>query len=58
MWNVTGSPAISLPLHQTPDGLPVGVMLAAAPGREDLLLSLAAEVEEAAPWAGRTPPRW
>ena len=34
MWNVTGSPAISLPTHWTPDGLPVGVMLAAAPGDE------------------------
>ena len=58
MWNVTGSPAVSLPLHQTPSGLPVGVMLAAAPGREDLLLALASQVEEAAPWAGRTPPCW
>ena len=58
MWNVTGSPAISLPLHVTRDGLPVGVMLAAAPGREDLLLSLAARVEEAAPWADRHPPLW
>jgi amidase len=58
MWNVTGSTAISLPLHQTPDGLPVGVMLAAAPGREDLLLSLAAQVEAAAPWLDRKPPCW
>jgi amidase len=58
MWNVTGSPAISLPLHQTPDGLPVGVMLAAAPGREDLLLSLAAQVEAATPWLERKPPCW
>jgi amidase len=58
MWNVTGSPAISLPLHWTPDGLPVGVMLAAAPAREDLLLALAAQVEEAAPWHDRRPPLW
>jgi amidase len=58
MWNVTGSTAISLPLHQTPDGLPVGVMLAAAPGREDLLLSLAAQVEAAVPWLERKPPCW
>ncbi len=58
MWNVTGSPAISLPLSQTEANLPVGVMLAAAPGREDLLLSLAAQVEEAAPWIDRHPPCW
>ncbi|MCW2753142.1 MAG: amidase, partial [Marmoricola sp.] len=58
MWNVTGSPAISLPLGQTASGLPVGVMLAAAPGREDLVLSLSAQVEEAAPWMDRHPPCW
>ncbi len=58
MWNVTGSPAISLPTHQTPDGLPVGVMLATAPGDEATLLSLAAQVEEAEPWRDRTPPCW
>ncbi|MCX6397622.1 MAG: amidase [Propionibacteriales bacterium] len=58
MWNVTGSPAISLPTHHTPDGLPVGVMLAAAPGAEGLLLSLAAQVEQAAPWRDRRPPVW
>ncbi|MCW2786427.1 MAG: Amidase [Marmoricola sp.] len=58
MWNVTGSPAISLPLRQTSEGLPVGVMLAAAPGREDLLLGLAAQIESAAPWIDRHPPCW
>jgi amidase len=58
MWNVTGSTAVSLPLHQTEEGLPVGVMLAAAPGAEALLLALAAQVEEAAPWVGRHPPCW
>ncbi len=57
-WNVTGMPAISLPLHWTEDGLPVGVMLAARPAEDELLLSLAAQVEAAAPWAGRTPPGW
>jgi amidase len=58
MWNVTGSTAVSLPLHQTAAGLPVGVMLAAAPGAEALLLSLAAQVEAAAPWNDRHPPCW
>jgi len=58
MWNVTGSPAISLPTHQTADGLPVGVMLATAPGAEAALLALAAQVEESAPWLDRTPPCW
>ena len=38
-WNVTGMPAVSLPLHWTGDGLPVGVMLAARPAEEELLLS-------------------
>jgi amidase len=57
-WNVTGMPAVSLPLHHTPEGLPVGVMLAARPAEEDLLLALATQVEAAAPWADRRPPRW
>ena len=57
-WNLTGMPAVSLPLHRTGAGLPVGVMLAARPGEEQLLLGLSAQVEEAAPWAGRTPPLW
>ncbi len=57
-WNVTGMPAVSLPLHWTPDGLPVGVMLAARPAEEPLLLSLAAQVEQAAPWHDRRPPGW
>ena len=51
-------PAVSLPLHWTPSGLPVGVMLAARPAEEELLLSLAAQVEAAAPWHDRRPPGW
>ena len=58
MWNVTGSPAISLPTHWTPEGLPVGVMLAAAPGDEARLLALSAQVEAAGPWLERTPSCW
>ena len=57
-----GMPAASLPLHWTESAegttLPVGVMLAARPAEEELLLSLCAQVEEAAPWADRKPPGW
>ena len=62
-WNVTGMPAVSLPLHWTDDGLPVGVMLAARPAEEELLLSVAAQVEQAqvdagTAWVDRRPPGW
>ncbi|RLV51126.1 amidase [Nocardioides mangrovicus] len=54
-WNITGMPAVSLPLHQSDDGLPVGVMLAGRPGEDAALFSLAAQVEAARPWADRRP---
>ncbi|MDH2414131.1 amidase [Nocardioides sp. CER19] len=57
-WNVTGMPAVSLPLHWTPSGLPVGVMLAARPAEDELLFSLAAQVEEAVGGFTRRPPGW
>jgi amidase len=53
-FNITGQPAISLPLAWH-DGLPIGVQLVAAPGREDVLLRVAAQLESASPWADRHP---
>jgi amidase len=48
--NATGQPAISLPLHKNKNGLPIGMQLVGAPFREDLLLQLASQIEEARPW--------
>ncbi len=56
MFNTTGQPAITLPLHRTAEGLPVGAQLVAAYGREDLLLAVAAQLEQAYPWAEDWPP--
>ncbi|MFT7772656.1 amidase [Roseateles sp.] len=54
--NLTGTPALSLPLHWTADGLPLGVQFNAAPGEDGLLLQLATELEAAQPWFDRIPP--
>lgn len=54
--NVTGLPAISLPLYHADDGLPLGVQLIGPPAREELLLALAHQLEQAAPWIDRRPP--
>ncbi|MDE0135668.1 MAG: amidase [Acidimicrobiaceae bacterium] len=59
-FNVSGQPAISVPLGtpdgMSPEGLPIGIQLVAAPGREDVLLRVAAQMEQAAPWSQRRPP--
>ncbi len=54
--NVSGLPAVSLPLHWSEDGLPVGVQLVAGPWQDGPLLALAAQLEQAHPWAERRPP--
>ena len=58
MANLTGQPAISLPLHQSEEGLPIGVMLVGRPGAEATLLALAAQLEQAQPWRERRPEIW
>jgi len=55
-FNLSGQPAISLPLHWNEEGLPIGVQLVAAYGREDLLIRVAAQIERAEPWIARLPP--
>jgi amidase len=56
MYNTTGQPAISLPLYQSAENLPIGVMLVGRPGGEAALLALAAQLEAALPWGERRAP--
>ena len=58
IFNQTGWPAISLPLHRAQGGLPLGMMFGARYGREDLLYALAGQLERAAPWKDHRPPVW
>lgn len=57
-YNISGQPAVNVPLHWNADGLPIGVMLAGRLGGEGTLISLAAQLEEARPWIDRKPPIW
>ncbi|WP_340115647.1 amidase [Pelagibius sp. 7325] len=57
MFNMSGQPAASVPLHWTPEGLPVGVQIAAAVGEEARLFALAGQFERALPWFARRPSR-
>jgi amidase len=56
LYNVSGQPAVTLPLYWNGDGLPIGVMLAGRMGQEATLISLSAQVEAARPWRDRHPP--
>jgi amidase len=56
MQNITGEPAISLPLYWNKANLPIGVQLVAPWGREDLLIRIAGQLEQARPWRDRRPP--
>ena len=55
LFNQTGQPAVSLPLHQTADGLPVGVQFAARYAEDGLLMRVASQIEAARPWKDRLP---
>jgi amidase len=57
-YNMSGQPAVSIPLHWNDDGLPIGVQLIGRPGDEVTLIRLAAQIEAAEPWAHRKPSIW
>lgn len=58
LYNMTGQPAVSVPLHQSPEGLPVGIQLVGRSADEVTLIRLSAQLEQARPWAGEHPPGW
>jgi amidase len=58
LYNLSGQPAVSVPLHWTGEGLPIGIMLAGRMGAEPTLISLSAQLEAARPWRDRHPAIW
>jgi amidase len=58
LFNLSGQPAVNVPLYWSADGLPIGVMLAGRMGAEGALISLSAQLEAARPWKDRHPPIW
>jgi amidase len=57
-YNMSGQPAVSIPLHWNDEGLPIGIQLVGRPGDEVTLLRIAAQIEAAEPWAHRKPDCW
>jgi amidase len=57
-WNMTGQPAVSLPLYVDRSGLPIGIQLVGRPAAEATLVRIASQLEQAAPWADRRPAGW
>ncbi len=55
LFNITGQPAVSLPLHVAASGLPVGVQIVAGAGRDARLIQVASQLEQADPWIDRYP---
>ena len=56
VYNASGLPAMTLPLHFSRSGLPIGMMFGAGFGQEAILFRLAGQTQRAMPWAGRHPP--
>jgi amidase len=58
LYNLSGQPAVNVPLHWSAEGLPIGIMLAGRMGDEATLISLSAQLEAARPWRDKHPPIW
>jgi amidase len=56
--NIAGTPGVSLPVHHTSDGVPIGVQVLAPLFRDEVLMSVAAQLEQVFNWQDRHPPMW